>query len=148
MIQSENIISKGLQFSTFYLGQVLFGIDMLNIQEINKQSEITRVPQAPEEIEGILNLRGKIVTIIDLGKKLGLAPVNKNKSNRNIIVDSEDEYIGLRVDAVGDVVTAAKEDIEPAPSNMGGAKGKWFQGVLQARDHLIGILDIDKVLNE
>jgi purine-binding chemotaxis protein CheW len=140
--------SSDLEFSTFYVGGALCGINILNIQEINKHFEITKVPQASDYIEGILNLRGRIVTIIDLGKKLGLAPVNQDKDNRNIIVNSEDEHIGLLVDSIADVVLTRKEDIEPAPSNIGGVKGKFFQGVLKTENQLIGILDIDEVLKE
>ncbi len=140
--------SSDLEFSTFYVGGALCGINILNIQEINKHFEITKVPQAAEYINGILNLRGRIVTIIDLGKKLGLDPVTQHKDNRNIIVNSEDEHIGLLVDAISDVVIAQKDDIEPAPSNIGGVKGKYFQGVLKTESQLIGILDIDEVLKE
>ena len=140
--------SEDLEFSTFYVGGALCGINILNIQEINKHFEITRVPQAADYIEGILNLRGRIVTIIDLGKKLGLDPVTKGKDNRNIIVNSEDEHIGLLVDAISDVALAKQDDIEPAPSNIGGVKGKFFQGVLKTEKQLIGILDIDEVLKE
>ncbi len=137
-----------MEFSTFYVGGALCGINILNIQEINKHFEITRVPQASDYIEGILNLRGRIVTIIDLGKKLGLEPVKKNKENRNIIVNSEDEHIGLLVDSISDVVVSRKNEIEPAPSNIGNIKGKYFQGVVKTDTQLIGILDIDEVLKE
>ncbi len=143
-----NTSSEDLEFSTFYVGGALCGINILNIQEINKHFEITKVPQASNYVKGILNLRGRIVTIIDLGEKLGLDPVNQNKSNRNIIVNSEDEHIGLLVDAISDVVLTKTEDIEPAPSNIGGVKGKYFQGVLKTEKQLIGILDIDEVLKE
>lgn len=140
--------SIDLEFSTFYVGGALCGINILNIQEINKHFEITKVPQSSDYIEGILNLRGRIVTIIDLGKKLGLDPVTKDKDNRNIIVNSEEEHIGLLVDSISDVVIAKSEDIEPAPSNIGGVKGKYFQGVLKTEKNLIGILDINEVLKE
>lgn len=146
--KSADTASTDLEFSTFYVGGALCGINILRIQEINKHFEITRVPQAYDYIEGILNLRGRIVTIIDLGKKLGLAPVSKDKDNRNIIVNSEDEHIGLLVDSISDVVLARKDDIEPAPSNIGGVKGKYFRGVLKTENKLIGILDIDEVLKE
>ena len=141
-------ISSELEFSTFYVGGALCGINILNIQEINKHIDITKVPQSSDYIKGILNLRGRIVTIIDLGKKLGLDPVNNDQDNRNIIVNSEDEHIGLLVDSISDVALANKEDIEPAPSNIGGVKGKFFQGVLKTETQLIGILDIDEVLKE
>ncbi|MFA5904481.1 MAG: chemotaxis protein CheW [Desulfobacula sp.] len=146
--QSIETFSEDLEFSTFYVGGALCGINILNIQEINKHFEITKVPQAPDYIEGILNLRGRIVTIIDLGKKLGLSPVSKSKDNRNIIVNSEDEHIGLLIDSISDVVSAKKDSIEPSPSNIGGAKGKYFKGVLKTEKQLIGILDIDEVLKE
>lgn len=143
-----SISSDDIEFSTFYVGGALCGINILNIQEINKHFEITKVPQASDYIEGILNLRGRIVTIMDLGKKLGLAPVTKSKDNRNIIVNSDDEHIGLLVDSISDVALAKKDDIEPAPSNIGGVKGKYFKGVLKTDKKLIGILDIDEVLKE
>ncbi len=142
------ISTEDVEYSTFYVGGALCGIDILNIQEINKHFEITKVPQSSDYIQGILNLRGRIVTIIDLGKKLGLEPVSDSKDRRNIIVDSEDEHIGLLVDAISDVVLAKKDDIEPAPSNISGVKGKFFRGVLKTEKQLIGILDIDEVLKE
>ena len=140
--------SEDIEFSTFYVGGALCGIDILNIQEINKNFEITKVPQASDYVEGILNLRGRIVTIIDLGKKLGLEPASKAKDNRNIIVNSEEEHIGLLVDSIADVVMANRSAIEAAPSNIGGVKGKFFEGVLKTETTLIGILDIDEVLKE
>ena len=140
--------SKDIEFATFYVGGALCGIDILNIQEINKNFEITKVPQASDYVEGILNLRGRIVTIIDLGKKLGLQPASKAKDNRNIIVNSDDEHIGLLVDSISDVVLAKSSAIEPAPSNIGGVKGKFFEGVLKTETSLIGILNIDEVLKE
>ena len=136
------------EYSIFHVGNALCGINILNIQEINKNFDITKVPQSSDYIKGILNLRGKIVTIIDLGKKLGLGPVKTGKNNKNIIVDSEDEHIGLLVDAISDVVQAKTCEIEPAPSNIGEVKGKFFQGVLKTKDQLIGILDINEVLKQ
>ncbi len=145
---AATISSSDLKFSTFYVGGALCGINILNIQEVNKHFDITYVPQSFEYVKGILNLRGRIVTIIDLGKKLGLQPTNETHDNRNIIVNSEDEHIGLLVDSISDVATAKREEIEPAPSNIGGVKGKYFQGVLKTETQLIGILDIDEVLKK
>lgn len=140
--------SNNLEFATFHVGGALCGINILNIQEINKHFDITRVPQSPDYVKGILNLRGRIVTIIDLGKKLGLGSINNEPDNRNIIVNSEDEHIGLLVDAISDVVITKEDEIEPAPANMSGIKGVFFQGVLKTEKQLIGILDIDEVLKE
>ncbi len=139
---------SGSEFSTFSLGGALFGINILTIQEINKHMNTTKVPQSSDHIEGILNLRGRIVTIVDLGKKLGLCPVERDKDTRNIIVRSQEEYIGLMVDGIRDVIPADPEQIELPPSNVGGVKGKFFKGVLKTDNQLIGILDIDEVLKE
>lgn len=138
---------KRLELATFFVGDVLYGIDILNIQEINRHVGVTTVPQAPAYVEGVLNLRGRIATVIDLGKKLGLSPIQTGKDNRNIIIDSEDEYIGLTVDRISDVMTADKEKIEMAPANIGGVQGRYFEGVYKTDNSLIGILNIKEVLS-
>ena len=145
---ADKIKAKNMELATFYVGQALCGIDILNIQEINKHSDVTTVPQAPEYVKGILNLRGRIVTILDLGKKLGLSEIEESKNNRNIIVRSGEEHIGLMVDSISDVVTADLNRIEHSPSNLNGVKGKYFKGVLKTESKLVGILDIQEVLKE
>lgn len=144
----KQLQENNTELATFYVGKALCGIDILSIQEINKHFEVTTVPQAPDYVVGVLNLRGRIVTILDLGKKLGLSQIQSNKRNRNIIVRSQDELIGLMVDSISDVVTADQDRIEPAPSNISGMKGKFFKGVMKTRNALIGILDIEEVLKD
>ena len=149
MNETANAIkARSMELATFYVGKALCGIDILNIQEINKHFEVTTVPQAADYVVGVLNLRGRIVTILDLGKKLGLSQIEEDKNNRNIIVRSQDEHIGLMVDSISDVVTADTDRIESSPSNINGLKGKFFQGVLKTETSLIGILDIEEVLKE
>jgi purine-binding chemotaxis protein CheW len=135
-----------LELATFYVGEALCGINILNIQEINKQFDFTTVPQSDDFVMGVLNLRGRIVTILDLGKKLGLSPVKKQKNNRNIIVNFYDEQIGLLVDSISDVIVADSDDLDPPPANLGGIQGSYFQNVVKTERTLIGILDIEKVL--
>ncbi len=150
-MQNDSLTAKQkniLELATFYVGESLCGINILNIQEINKNVDITRVPQAPEYVVGVLNLRGRIVTVVDLGEKLELSPIKINKENRNIIVDSQDEQIGLLVDSISDVLLARSDKIEPAPANIGGVKGKFFKGVFKTKDKLIGVLNIEEVLKE
>lgn len=139
-------LNTNVELATFYVGEALCGIDILNIQEINKQIEVTEVPQSAEYVTGVLNLRGRIVTVMDLGKKLGLSSIEMSKDNRNIIVDSEDEQIGLLVDRISDVLIAESSQIEPAPANIGNIQGKFFNGVYKTDKSLIGILNIDEVL--
>ena len=136
-----------VELSTFYIGKALCGMDILKIQEINKDIKMTEVPQSPDYVMGILNLRGQIVTTIDLGKKLGLSSSELNDNSRNIIVNSKDEYIGLLVDRIGDVIKAERSKIERAPANVGEMQGKYFDGVYKLEDSLVGILNLEKVLN-
>ena len=140
--------SDTVELASFFVGEALCGMDILKVQEINKLIEMTRVPQAPEYVLGILNLRGEIVTIIDLGKKLGLKSTEISDKTRNIIVNSKGEHIGLMVEKISDVVQAKFEKIEAPPANIGGVQGKYFTGVLKTKDRLVGILDVGKVLEE
>jgi purine-binding chemotaxis protein CheW len=137
-----------VELASFFVGDALCGMDILKVQEINKLIEMTRVPQAPEYVLGILNLRGEIVTIVDLGKKLGLKSTEMSDKTRNIIVSSNGEHIGLMVEQISDVVQAEWEKVEPPPANIGGVQGKYFTGVFKTEDRLIGILDVEKVLEE
>ena len=146
MKQQAQEKTGALQMSCFYVGSALCGIDINLIQEMNKQMEMTKVRQARSYVLGIMNLRGRIVTIIDLGLKLGLAPSKTTETSRIIIVNSRDENIGLLVDRITDVVTSKWEDVEPTPSNIKGVKGRYFQGVLKSSKDLIAVLDVGEVL--
>lgn len=140
---SKNIV----ELATFYVGDALCGMDILKVQEINKLMQMTKVPQAPDYVLGILNLRGQIVTILDLGKKLGLGKTDISKDPRNIIVNSAGGHVGLMVRKISDVVTADMEKKELAPANMSGIQGEYFTGVYKTSGNLIGILNVDKVLS-
>ncbi len=137
--------SRIVEMATFYVGDALCGMDILKVQEINKLMEMTTVPQAPDYVMGILNLRGQIVTIIDLGKKLNLGETQLNSMSRNIIVTAKDEYVGLLVNRISDVVEAQWDKVEPPPANIGGIQGKFFKGVFKTKDSLVGVLDVEKV---
>jgi purine-binding chemotaxis protein CheW len=136
-----------VELATFYVGDALCGMDILNIQEINKLMQMTKVPQAPEYVLGILNLRGQIVTIIDLGRKLGLGETDISQDPRNIIVNSAGGHVGLLVRKISDVVTADMSKREAAPANMRGIQGEFFKGVFKTENTLIGILNVEKVLS-
>ncbi len=143
-----NSPSKTVELATFYVGDALCGMDILKIQEINKLMEMTKVPQAPDYVMGILNLRGQIVTVIDLRKKLGLSSTELTNKRRNIIVNSRGEYIGLMASRISDVVHADTQKVEPPPANIGGVQGRFFTGVFKTENSLIGILDVEEVLKE
>lgn len=136
-----------IELATFYVGDALCGMDILKVQEINKLMEMTQVPQAPNYVTGILNLRGQIVTIVDLGKKLGLGKTDYGNDPRNIIVNAPGEHIGLLVRQISDVVMANPDRIESAPANMSGIQGNFFTGVYKTEHKLIGILNVEEVLS-
>jgi len=148
MSKSAEKTNNSIEMATFYVGNALFGMDILKVQEINKILDMTVVPQASEYVKGILNLRGQIVTIIDLGIKLGLSSIEIGPDTRNIIVNSKNEYIGLLVDRIGDVERTTEDNIEAPPANIGGVKAKYFEGVYMKENSLIGILNVEKVLKE
>lgn len=148
MENTDKTVNKNLvELSTFFVGDALCGMDILKIQEINKLIDMTSVPQAPSYVLGILNLRGQIITSIDLSRKLGLGKTNLSNDPRNIIVNSKGgEHIGLLVRKISDVVQANTDTFESPPANMGGIQGEFFTGVYKTEDKLIGILDVEKVL--
>ena len=139
---------ENVDLATFFIGDALCGMDILKVQEINKLLTMTAVPQAPEYVKGILNLRGQIVTVIDLGRKLGLSVTEIGPDTRNMIVNSQNEYIGFLVDRIGDVVKKDIDKVEPPPSNIGGVQGRYFEGVLKTENSLVGILNVEEVLKE
>lgn len=146
MAETNNTTKNIIELATFYVGRALCGMDILKIQEINKLMEMTKVPQAPDYMVGILNLRGQIVTIIDLGQKLGLGNIEISNESRNIIVNAPGEHVGLLVSSISDVVMADPDKIEPAPANMNGIQGTFFTGVYKTENRLIGILNLKEVL--
>jgi purine-binding chemotaxis protein CheW len=137
-----------VDLTTFNIGDACCGINILRVQEINKLTEVTCVPLAPDYVKGILNLRGLIITVIDVGKRLGLpsSEADEAKNQRNIIVYYENESIGLLVDSIGDVFRAENENIEKPPANVVGIQGQFFEGVLKTEKRLISILNLAEVL--
>ena len=142
----SNQPKQTLELATFAVGQALCGMDILKIREINKIMQRTPVPQAPEYVLGVLNLRGKIVTIIDLGKKLGIGETAPSEELRNIVVNSFDGSAGLLVSRIGDVVAVNTAAMDQPPANLRGIQGNYFTGVFKTKSQLIGLLDIDRVL--
>ena len=153
------------QFVTFKIENQSFGIDIDAVREINQQVSITPVPQAGNFVRGLVNLRGQIVTIIDLGVRLGLPPRDLSNTNHNVILKTEEELAalgarqggsslktcrdvaGLLVDEIGDVVEET-EQMEPRPANVGSVESRFLQGVIKRQDELLLILSLEEVLGE
>ena len=152
MAQSKTIFAdqeEQLQFSSFYLDDTLCGINIEQVQEINELLQITKVPTAPDYVSGIMNLRGQIVTIINLSKKIGLTPSIIGSQSRVVITRSRGEFIGFLIDKVAEVVKTPKNKIAKSPANIKGAQGKFFKGIFHTDENeLMALLDIGVVLDD
>ncbi len=140
--------SSHVELATFYLGDACCGINILSVQEINKLTEVTPVPLAPEYVKGVLNIRGNIISLIDAGKRLGISSELEKKKQMNIIVLFENESIGLLIDRIGEVVRAEKENIEEPPANVGVIQRKYIEGVLKTEKELICVLNLNNLLGK
>ena len=131
------------QFVTFRIDRHLLGLDVLGVREINRVVDMTPVPRAPDHVRGLVNLRGQILTVFDLGARLGLGARRIGRSTHNVILKSD--AVGLLVDAIGEVIQADIEDIEAPPANVGGIEGEFIDGVVKLEKELLVILSADKL---
>lgn len=132
------------QFCTFYLDKLLFGVELKGVQEVIRSLEMTRVPLAPEVVSGLINLRGQIVTAVDLRRRLELEPAPVGARPMNVVVRSEDGSVSLLVDEIGDVVEVEEDTFEPPPETLRGSIRVMILGVHKLNDRLMHVLDIDK----
>lgn len=144
---STSVITEH-EFATFYVGDSLIGIDILQVQEINRNLQLTRIPHAPHCVRGVINLRGDVVTVIDLRVVFGLPQLPIGHANRNIILSCGQERIGLLVDRIADVVYAKSDEIDVPPVNLHGLSGRFFSGVHKLEQDLLLILNATSVVAE
>ena len=138
-----------IQVSCFTLDETNCGIDISQVQEINDDLTITPVPLAPDYVLGIMNLRGRIVTVIDLSRKLGFRKSKIHRASRIIIVRWQNEYTGLPVDKVTEILAIDSREIGEPPSNIKGMQGKFFKGVVKkSGKELLAILDLEAILTD
>ncbi len=141
------MLNEPRELSVFQIGDLYCGIDIKGIQEINRYQDITPVTNAPSYIKGIINLRGNIITIIDMRAKFGLeTTLEPHPDARILVVNDGEEQIGLLVDRMVDVVIAEPNDIEPPPSNIQGVAGTYFSNILKQKNRLVAILNTDEIL--
>ena len=140
-------MEKDLQVVGFRIGNETFGVRIGSVREIVRVPEITAVPSAPETIEGVINLRGKIIPVMDLRKRFGQSDVQPDKKNRILVVELENKLVGLIVNAASEVLRIAPSEIE-APGNLF-AEGEsgYVTGVGKLKGRLIILLDIAKLLH-
>lgn len=134
-----------LQLVTFKLGYEEYAIDILKVQEINRMVDITAVPNAPSSVEGVINLRGKVIPVINLRKRFGLNDKEKDAQSRIMVVDVG-TTVGLIVDSVSEVLRLSSDTVEPPPPITGCNGSEYIKGIGKLEDRLLILLDIDKLL--
>ena len=133
-----------LQFCTFYLDGLLFGVELKGVQEVIRSLEMTQVPLAPTVVSGLINLRGQIVTAVDLRRRLELKPAPPGLQTMNVVVRSADGAVSLLVDEIGDVVEVEDSTFEPPPETLRGTIRTMILGVHKLNNRLMHVLDIEK----
>lgn len=136
-----------LQYCTFVLGDLYLGVEVTRVQEVIRRQPTTPVPLASPVIEGLMNLRGSIVTTIDLRRRLGLPDRADGADPMNVVIRGDDGVVSLLVDEIGDVVEVADETFEPTPSTLRSATRDVIVGVYKLDRRLLLILDCDRVLD-
>ena len=135
-----------LQLVTFSIGEEEFGVDILSVQEIIRMMDITKVPRAPEFVEGVINLRGKVIPIIDLRRRFGLTTRDHDKHTRIIVIEINNMIVGFVVDSVSEVLRIPASTVEPPPPVVSGLESEYISGVGKLTDRLLILLDLDKLL--
>lgn len=134
------------QLITFYVGEMLVGLDITAVKEINRNLDVSTVPHAHRNLRGVINLRGEVVTVLDLRGVLELPAGAIGRHSRNVIVRWRSEHVGLLVDRISDVVNVPVAEIEPPPANLQGIDGKYINGVFTMPDQLLVLLNLPEVL--
>ena len=135
------------RFSTFFVGQLFFGVDVLRVQEVLRAQQMTCVPRAPDVIEGLINLRGQIVTALDMRRRLGLPARGEGQTAMNVVVRTDEGAVSLLVDEIGDVVEVDSTSFERPPDNLEPAIRELVRGIHKLKGKLLLVLDIGQTLN-
>ncbi len=146
--QQIGLASDGSQFLTFNLGDELYGVDILRVQEIKGYTTVTKIPNTPSHIKGVLNLRGTIVPIIELRTKFGMSTIDYTAFTVIIVVVVQDKVMGLVVDSVSDVLNIEKKDIQVPPQFGARVDVSFLNGIGKSGDKLVALLDMDRLLSE
>lgn len=139
-------MSTETQYCTFFLDNDFFGIEVSRVQEILRYQDMTEVPLSAPVIRGLINLRGQIMTAVDLRERVGLPPREDGKRPINVVIRQKDGGVSLLVDSIGDVMSPSEELAEAAPENVNPRIRALLQGVYKLEGRLLQILDPDKLM--
>ncbi|MEQ1946137.1 MAG: chemotaxis protein CheW [Bryobacteraceae bacterium] len=134
------------QYSTFTVGNFFFGIEVLEVQEVLRHLEMTKVPLSPSVIEGLINLRGQIVSALDMRTRLGLSPRTEHETSMNMVVRSVDGAVSLLVDEIGDVIEVQADAFESTPDNLPPEQRDLIRGIYKLEGRLLLVLSTERVL--
>jgi purine-binding chemotaxis protein CheW len=146
--QSIGIVADGSQFLTFQLGDELYGVDILRVQELKGYTSVTKIPNTPSYIKGVMNLRGTIVPIVELRTTFGMATVDYTMLSVIVVVVVRDRIMGLVVDSVSDVLNISAKDIQAPPEFGTKVDVSFLNGIAKCGDKLVALLNIDRLLSE
>jgi purine-binding chemotaxis protein CheW len=144
--EEKRAVEATEHLATFFLGREEYGVDVRLVQEIIRVSEITQVPRAPGFIKGVINLRGRIIPVVDLRRKLNLGEVELTKHSRIVVVKVRDRLVGLLVDGASQVLKVAVSTIEQAPEEVVEIDANYIRGVAKLQTRLIILMDLQKIL--
>ena len=137
-----------LQWVTYKLGEETYGINVMQVQEVLRHTEIAPVPGAPDYVLGIINLRGNVVTVIDTRARFGLEPTDLTDNTRIVIIESDEQVVGILVDSVAEVVYLRSSEIDSAPNVGTEESSKFIQGVSNREGELLILVDLNKLLSD
>jgi purine-binding chemotaxis protein CheW len=143
--------SKGelIQLVSFHLDQEEYGVEVLKVREIIRMTTITQMPNTPHYVEGIINLRGKVIPIISMRKRFGLAEAEKDSHTRIIVMDMGGELTGFTVDSVSEVIRISGSEIQPSPAVVSSSIGQdCIAGVINRAERLLILLDLDRMFSD
>jgi purine-binding chemotaxis protein CheW len=134
------------QLVVFQLGAELYGVDIARVHEIIRLQSITRVPRAPSFVEGVINLRGKVIPVVDLRRRFGLPTTEHTRATRTVVVEIGDQVVGIIVDSVSEVLRVSTSTVEPPSPVVAGIDSEYLHGIAKLPERLVILLDLDRVL--
>jgi purine-binding chemotaxis protein CheW len=143
-----NTAVREKQVVLFELGSETYGLDISAVHEIIRMQPITKVPKAPSFVEGVINLRGKVIPVVDMGRRFDLENAQRSKTSRIVVVSNEGTTIGIIVDAVTEVMRIPDDSIEPVSDIITAANSHYLLGIAKLKDKMVILLDLNKVLEK
>lgn len=139
---------QSVELIIFFVDSLVCALDIAEAQEIKGQLAVIEVPETALAVRGVANLRGQVITVIDLRVIFGIEPKPIDKESRIVVARTEHGVVGLLVDYVDDIVTAEKSEIQPPPANVSGVRGEMFEGVYRRENDLACVLSVEKILRK